>query len=321
MSGWTLRTQLVGLAAAALLGTLAPVPAQAGPPKKKKDFDVHGLLHGIGDIVSAAKGPQIIAPVPPPGGGPGGGIGPGPGPGGAIGPGGGPGGESGPIPKNPLPKPQDPDLGPVLLVNPPENGAEIHYLLDDRRYTLPAGYMQSLEPGRIAIVQFDRGGSLGARRYRLADGTFEFSLGQDGWELYRKTYEVTVDNTSSGIDFHYRVDHKPTVIKAGFSIQHQSRHPMLVEFHDGIGPKLAKKTLDNGWYQIGINPATGRWDFLPVGTRPLDGLLAWSTNPNAGASAGTGPAGGNDSGIQPIGGAGAGPQGGQDNPLPAGSTP
>ena len=63
---------------------------------------------------------------------------------------------------------------PIKIVRPPDTAGPIAYRLNAYEYVIEPGETQSLANDRDWIVTFDRGGSSGTARYRMAGGTYTF---------------------------------------------------------------------------------------------------------------------------------------------------
>ena len=151
----------------------------------------------------------------------------------------------------------------VVLHNPASNGGAIAYLLGSQTFTLEPGQTQRLD--RSHVIEFDRGGSFGMARYTIADGSFEFTLTDNGWNLRKKTYELTIDNSRFPADFGYLVDGQAYTVRRGEERRHSSAYPMLVEFDRGDGGEPARKQLLGGTYTVGVDANQGRLDLFEGG--------------------------------------------------------
>ena len=60
--------------------------------------------------------------------------------------------------------------------------------------------------GTTWSIEFDRGGNFGMARYQLSEGYYFFSLTERGWELFKKTFRTTLDNSTNSFAFNYVVD-------------------------------------------------------------------------------------------------------------------
>ncbi len=157
----------------------------------------------------------------------------------------------------------------VVLRNPESNGTAISYLLGGKQFTMESGYSQRLETSYV--IEFDRGGDFGTARYTIADGTFEFTLTDRGWDLRKKTYEVTIDNSRFPADFSYLLDGQEYSVKRGEVRRHSSAYPMLMEFDRGDGSEPARKQLFGGTFLVGVDANQARIDLFDK-DRPDTGL-------------------------------------------------
>jgi hypothetical protein len=84
--------------------------------------------------------------------------------------------------------PAAPYTGPGVTVrNPARSKVKLAYLLDDSaEQEISAGETQKLTEKGSYIVSFDRGGKHGTARYTIAEGLYEFTMTEHGWELYRQ---------------------------------------------------------------------------------------------------------------------------------------
>lgn len=147
-----------------------------------------------------------------------------------------------------------------MLVNPNENGQAISYALAGNTYTMQPGQQQPLSTSYV--VAFDPGNGGGTKRYTVGDGTFEFYLKNDGWELRLVNVEVTIDNSGYSGEFHCLIDGKKTTIAPGEIAEFNSKTPLEVEFDRGDGGEPARKSLKSGTYQIGLDASQQRLDLF-----------------------------------------------------------
>lgn len=172
-----------------------------------------------------------------------------------------PGSGSGYVPSNPLPEmPTDPDTA-VVVTNPEKNGAPISFLAGGRSFTLAPGYQQVVKQGGSVEVRFDRGGSFGTARYTLRDGVFQFLVTDEGWNLFRKVYRVTLDNRENPFPFKYMVGNKVHQVPANGTREYEEDAPLVVKFDPGTG-QAASRALDSGVYRIAVNPQSRLWDLM-----------------------------------------------------------
>jgi hypothetical protein len=72
----------------------------------------------------------------------------------------------------------------VTLVNSPNNGGAVYFLINGQERSLRPGQSQQLPAGRWRI-EFDRGQDFGETSYALRDGRYRFEVTSSGWELRR----------------------------------------------------------------------------------------------------------------------------------------
>lgn len=168
-----------------------------------------------------------------------------------------------PAPANELPGEEAPvDAMTVVLLNPEENAQTVSVLLADEELSLEAAQQIQFATPDATIVEFDRGGNFGTARYSLSEGVYEFKLTDQGWELYRKAFKVTLDNLANENDFNYLADGERFSIAAGESRTHESSFPVLVSFDRGDGAEPAQVALPTGTYMVGVNPDTELLDLF-----------------------------------------------------------
>jgi hypothetical protein len=148
----------------------------------------------------------------------------------------------------------------TLLLNPAVNGETISYVLANRQYTMKPGQSQRLD--RTYTIEFHRGGEFGNARYSLPTGTYEFTITDRGWELKKKTYEATIDNSRYPGPFGYVLDNKQYTVTAGEQRTHTGAYPLLVIFDQGDGGEPARKELRSGTYYVGLDAHEGRLDLF-----------------------------------------------------------
>ena len=67
---------------------------------------------------------------------------------------------------------------------PMARAAPVAFLIDDKSEELRDGQARSFS-GSSHVIEFDRGGELGTARYELTGGLYQFSVGDNGWELVK----------------------------------------------------------------------------------------------------------------------------------------
>jgi len=144
----------------------------------------------------------------------------------------------------------------LWLRNPSANGRTVGYVLDSHSYTMEPGYDHKPGDKPNALLVFDSGGPAGQVHNTLAPGTYEFVLGKSGWEIFKKDYVITLDNSSNSSDFHYMLaDGTRGTVPAGKSRTIPSSYPStVVAFDRGNGQENVKKALGEGTFTVGLDP-------------------------------------------------------------------
>ena len=161
------------------------------------------------------------------------------------------------VPANVIP------AGVVVILNPLETGAPVNFLIDGRPFSLEAGQTGEFEIGDRAIIEFDRGGHFGLAQYTLKNKVYAFKVTDQGWDLIRKVFKATIDNSLNPHDFHYLIGNEPMVVAAGESLEHVSDFPMVATFDGGDG-QVFQKALGTDIYAVSVNPETQLWDLIPA---------------------------------------------------------
>src|SRR5262249_43030612 len=73
----------------------------------------------------------------------------------------------------------------VTLTNPAHTGYGVNYAIDGCRYRLEPGEIQVLRVRSSSLITFDRGGGSAQAMYRLPEGAYQFTFGEQGWNLKR----------------------------------------------------------------------------------------------------------------------------------------
>lgn len=146
---------------------------------------------------------------------------------------------------------------------------------------------QSLPGGNEWVVSFDRGNGKGTAEYTVGGGSYEFRVDEDGWDLFQKSFEPTLDNSGSPTPFSYLLDDQPQSVPPGRSQTIKGKYPPILEFDDGSG-KAKKRFLEGSEYRVALNsqskldiypadqvPPTGKW----TQARLPDDLAAGIDNP------------------------------------------
>jgi hypothetical protein len=139
--------------------------------------------------------------------------------------------------------------GGTLLINGEEG--QVNYNLNGHPYTMQAKYRQPLAGGKRWVVVFDRGGSFGEARYALSKGTYKFTLTDEGWTLYKHTFDVSIDNGQNPFEFRYLVNNEHQSLPSGHVNKHSSLYPLVVRFDNGKGQTKAK-SIEGGSYEVAV---------------------------------------------------------------------
>ncbi|MEX2168344.1 MAG: hypothetical protein WD851_03465 [Pirellulales bacterium] len=148
----------------------------------------------------------------------------------------------------------------IVIHNPAGNGQSVSYLLDTHKFDMAPGSQQQLD--RSYQISFDSGIG-GQKRYRLADGVYEWRDDpRSGWNLYRVKVNVVIDNSRYDGEFRYLLNNESKSVAPGEVVEHSSEKPMQLAFDSGKGGAEIRKTLKNGRYIVGIDPNRGVLDLF-----------------------------------------------------------
>jgi hypothetical protein len=154
-----------------------------------------------------------------------------------------------------------PVTGGTVIFAPKDLGMTVSYLINDTPFSINPGETQNLPVGTTWVIRFNRGGSFGEASYTLSEGTYAFGSGEQGWELFTKTFSVTIDNTANSTPFTFVTDNRSVSIAAGQIQAFTSKYPMFVQFDRGGGNhSIEKKVEDKATYTIAVNPGDSLWD-------------------------------------------------------------
>ncbi len=181
----------------------------------------------------------------------------------------------------------------VYLVN--RTDTEVNYVLNGKSYTMQPGYTQTLSAGKTWSISFDKGNDQGTARYTLDEGTYAFNTTDAGWDLFKQSFSVTVDNSKNTFEFNYVLNNKAMVLAAGTTKDHTSPYPMQIRFDSGTG-KTKQKKLEKGVFEVGLALADnsielfdGQADGNPlVANAAGTGISLFGNTPATGAAGATG---------------------------------
>ncbi|MEZ6072269.1 MAG: hypothetical protein R3C10_18920 [Pirellulales bacterium] len=83
----------------------------------------------------------------------------------------------------------------IYLMNPEETGATVNYVVDNFDFSMKSGFSQHLVNDRTWKIRFDRGDGSDQITKTLTDGTWMFVNSDDGWNVEKVTFRLTVDNS------------------------------------------------------------------------------------------------------------------------------
>ncbi len=161
------------------------------------------------------------------------------------------------IPGKPLPvtDPANVVTSGIVLLNPEDTGGAISYSLNGESCSMEPGYSQNLGAGKTWLLEFDRGNGADQARYELkGDATYEFGIdpAKKAWDIWKKTYKVTLDNSRNGKDFHLVFNGEQMTVRAKKGLQLESTFPIVATFDQGKGGPAAVRRLTSGAYQVGV---------------------------------------------------------------------
>ena len=84
------------------------------------------------------------------------------------------------------PRPTAPSLTiPITIVYAESSGNIIAFAINGLTHQIPAGSREELAIPPDSTITYEAGGSIGDRRYRITQGTYEFRSTAEGWALYK----------------------------------------------------------------------------------------------------------------------------------------
>jgi len=142
-----------------------------------------------------------------------------------------------------------PFTGGTLLGNAADS--EVHYNINNHPFSIKPNYTQTLPGGKVWVVVFDRGGSFGQAKYTLSEGTYKFTLTEKGWDLFKHSFNMAIDNGENPFEFRYVVNNELQALAPGEAHEHSDIYPLIVRFDNGRGETKTKK-LEGGVYKVGV---------------------------------------------------------------------
>ena len=169
----------------------------------------------------------------------------------------------------------------VYLINPSDNAATINYVTANTNYSMQPGFTQMLPEGRNWEIQFNRGEGKGDADYALSDGTYTFGTADGGWELFKQSCSITIDNGDNDRPFYFNIDNDQEEVAARAKQTFSSEYPILVRFDRGSGGDPAQKriTKKDASLVVAVNTSDGLWDLYPE--RNFEGIARKSNAKNS----------------------------------------
>lgn len=178
--------------------------------------------------------------------------------------------------------------GDVVVRNPPENNAVLHYEWkqgDDE----DSDYQKaSISPGRevnshqitgagrknyLIVRYLPTPDSKKPQRYILRAGSYQFTPRSDGWKMVLDSYRLNLDNRDNTTDFKVLINNQRQLVNAGRVESFTSSYPFFVSFDNGNGhvirKKIDKKEID---LEIALSTESNTWDLFDrsAGAREFD---------------------------------------------------
>ena len=147
----------------------------------------------------------------------------------------------------------------ILLMN--AGGSTVNYTIDGRRSTMEPEYQQTIPRSRVSIA-FDRGGSFGHAKYGIDKGWYKFTATDRGWELFKYSAEITLDNGDNPFVFRYVLNNQQQSLQPGYRQKHSSAYPLELKFDNGQG-QTTRKMLIEGDFKVAVGPSGGLELFRP----------------------------------------------------------
>jgi hypothetical protein len=173
--------------------------------------------------------------------------------------------------------------GQVVLTNVGQD--PVNYNVNQSPFSMQPTFKQDLTGGQTWTVEFDRGGSFGAAQYELTEGWYEFTPTEKGWELFKQSFDVTLEN-GNDFDFHYVLDNQRRVLAAGQADGLVGAFPPVLRFDNGDG-QIKQKRLKDGTFRVAVT-AGAALDLFPASSVPAapqaEQFIAGAARPSATAA-------------------------------------
>lgn len=168
----------------------------------------------------------------------------------------------------------------IVVTNPDGNDKSVSFQLNGENYTLEPGYEQTMT-GDGWTIKFNRGRGAGVAEYSLSNGNYEFSVGNQGWDLAKLEHEFTFDNTANAYDFNFVLDGEQLKVGARESMTWTTTSLLRIRFDNGHGQEKVKR-LEDGTYSIGLDTQNNEIDLFEGDAQPTENSELFADNSNDG---------------------------------------
>ncbi len=148
--------------------------------------------------------------------------------------------------------------GGILLMN--TGDSTVNYTFDGQQFTMEPDYQQVVPRNRLTIA-FDRGGRFGQAKYGIDAGWYQFAATDRGWELFKHSAEITLDNDNP-FPFAYVLNNQRQTLQPGYRQQHTGVYPLELKFDNGKG-STTRKILAKGDFKVAVDTNGGLELFRP----------------------------------------------------------
>lgn len=179
------------------------------------------------------------------------------------------------------------EQGQIILANPTTE--TVNYNLNQQPYQMAPDFEQTLPAGTTWEIEFDRGGSFGTARYQLSEGYYVFAITERGWDIYKRSFAATLDNSSNSFAFNYVVDDQQQTLNPGESQDLTGVFPPVIVFDNGNGQEQRRR-LESDAYEVAVTDSLTLDIFRAEVTLVPQAPQPAATAPVASAPAATTPA-------------------------------
>lgn len=154
--------------------------------------------------------------------------------------------------------------GGSMVMGPDSPGETVSYVLNNAPFSIQSGFRQALPAGTEWVIEFDRGGSFGKGRYTLTDGGYKFAATAKGWELFKHSSKITLNNLDNPQPFSCIIDNQEVTIPANSSKIIESTMPVVVSFDRGqTGKPVSKLLSKTQTLAVAMSAKDNQWDIFP----------------------------------------------------------